>query len=672
MNDKERVFPVQSLLRQLLSTNIAEDVEVSMRKTMIGVHRNLGLRLLALSLGLVPGLSQPAMAQASGALTVSTPNSSIVAGRVVFSTTNEQTTASKTVTIANNGSAPLTITGISTGNSAESVNGPSGTSTNYQQAGSFQLLNLPALPLVLSPGGSYSLSIAFAPQRVATVSSNDSPTHTINGENYATLTITSDDSANPSAKVQLAGLNAADYQGVNEPSIAEITRIFGFGTYIGNEKDYNPASIPMGEQIYTPYLLRADTSKSVLMWPLAAYSSPGTSPHGYTNFNAQAGSGGNSGFFYALPGGSNPNGGENQKLLPNITKDNGATILVPSTSNVGQNPTKAFNLVVDGTYTDAALNSPDDPINWRLFPLRDVNGRIIPNSWIGAVDLGNTLPTPSNNGKNYDFQDDFYLIANAKPSNSALNPFTAGPNPGSSSVKLFFQGPVSGTLADANGQGTGFTSTQRNKNDTFTSTPSYNPSLLRLDPTSGSGILYITTTSGSPSGTTNTLVNGLQLAFNGQSAPFTATGTLAGPLTQLTTPYQQGGIFLGPDQDNYIKLVAYAQGSGKVGIAFVQEKAAVATTLGTVTLSSPSTIKTLQLYLLANPSTATVTAAYRVISTSGSDSGQLNLPGSVTLFGADVGRYFDPRSKAGIIAYSTNAAAVQIAYENFQILQTAP
>jgi len=96
---------------------------------------------------------------------------------------------------------------------------------------------------------------------------------------YASLTITSNDPDQPTRSVNLAGLNSADYEGNNEPSIAEFARTFGWSLNVGTEKQsLGGTKTLLGDEVYSPYWLRADTTKPVLLWPLAVYSGRGNNP----------------------------------------------------------------------------------------------------------------------------------------------------------------------------------------------------------------------------------------------------------------------------------------------------------------------------------------------------------------------------------------------------------
>lgn len=604
--------------------------------------------------------------QADGNIQVLTPHADIVQNRMVFSTVNEEVRAPKTLTLLNTGTGTLTITGLSFGNSLELDNVVR--SADQQRAADFKLVNAPTLPITLAANASLNLSVQFAPQRIASVST--STTDTLNGENYASLTITSNDPDQPTRSVNLAGLNSADYEGNNEPSLAEFARTFGWSLNVGTEKQsLGGTKTLLGDEVYSPYWLRADTTKPVLLWPLAVYSGRGNNPHGGVRFEAKAGSGGNSGSLYELAGrnngdgvlGSNDlSGGENQKLLPKILVNNVNS--VPTSDSVDFVPTQAFALNMGGTWTDDAKNGTGQLHNWRMFPVRDAKGTLVPNTWYATEDIGNT----EGGSKNYDYQDAVYLLVNAKPESAALDPSVPGPLPGAPSLVFDFNQTYAGSLNDKDGETIGFTSTQLNKNDTFTSKTSYSPNLLDIN-TGGAGTLSLTTTTGSNGSSDNTLENGLLTTFDGRAGKSIISTGLVGPLNNMTAPYQQGGVMFGPNQDNFIKLVAIAQPGGTLGLQFYSENKGVGTTIGPIVpISSPSTLQSLELRLLTDPQAGTLQAAYRAIYPT-SDTGMVMLPNSVVLKG-DQGHYFAAQSKAGIITTSKNGPSpINVTFDRFAI-----
>lgn len=380
----------------------------------------------------VTGVTQSAALVGAGNIQLKTPNSGIVQDRIVFSTVNEEVRGSKTLTIRNTGDGPLRITALSIGNSRENIAVRDADNLRDED---FRLVNAPTGPFTIAAGGSRKVSVEFAPERVASLSAGDSPTHTINSESYASLAITSDDPDQGTVRINLAGLNSANYEGNNEPSVAEIARTFGFTFDVGTENNILGGSKTLlGDEVYSPYWLRADTTQPVELWPLAVYSGRGDTPHDSIKFEAKPGSGGSSGTVYTLAGrneddsptgtevqGSNDlSGGENQKLLPKVLV--GGVNRVPTSSNVDFSPTSAFALNRNGAYTDDSRNGQGDLHNWRIYPVGNPDTT---TTWFAAVDPGNTEGFP----KNYDYNDDAYLLVNAKPEapqNSALYRLDSG------------------------------------------------------------------------------------------------------------------------------------------------------------------------------------------------------------------------------------------------------
>ncbi len=620
--------------------------------------------------GMVDGASLVGSASSASSgswLQISTAYKDIVPDRMVFSTFNEEKRPPQTLTLSNTGTEPLRITNLSFGNSQEQDNAVR--LADHQRSADFKFVNRPALPITIQPGASVNLSIQFLPQRIAS-NSTDSITDTVNGENYASLIVTSDDPIQSTKVVNLAGLNFANYEGNNEPSLAEMARTFGWTLNVGSEKQLlGGAKAPFGDEVYSPYWLRADTAKPVYLWPIAVTSARGFTPHGEVKYQLK---GGGSGSLYKfagkdnddnLPGSNYLSGGENQKLLPKILVNINGTLTnsVPTADTVDFTPTKAFALNNTGAWTDDAKNGTGQLHNWRMYSVRDAQGALIPNTWYATHDIGNT----EGGFKNYDYNDHVYLLVNAKPESANLDPSVGALVPGAPGLVYDFnQQPYSGSLADKDGETIGFTRTQLNKNDTFTTKPSYNSSLLDID-TSGLGTLKVTTTAGSNGGTNdNTLVNGLQTLFDGRAGKSIISTTLVGPLSDLNEGYRQAGVMFGPDQDNYIKLVAIAQ-DGNPALQFYSEQKGVGTTISTVPLSNPSTLQSLELRLLNDPQTGVVQAAYRFDNSSDFQA----LPESVVLKGGQLGHYFDAQSKGGIMTTHKNSLTpITVSFDQFGVM----
>ncbi len=324
-------------------------------------------------------------------LEVLTTDLDIVQNRMVFSSVNEEVRAAKTLTLRNTGSETLTINSLIFGDSQEKDNAVR--SGDHTRGIDFSFENPTPTTFTLAAGASTDLSIKFAPKRISSIS--DTTTHLLNAENYASLTITSNDPDQQTRIVNLAGVNFANYESANEPSVAEITRIFGWTTNIGKESlVLGGTKAPLGDEVYSPYWRRADTTKAVQLLPLAVTSKRTDEPHGRVEFVAKAGSGGNSGVIYEFAGRANDDspdtppfppytgnavlgsnalsGGENQKLLPKILV-NGVN-MSPTIDTVSFNPTKPFALKTAGQWTDDSKNGTGQLHNWRMFSVRDANG----------------------------------------------------------------------------------------------------------------------------------------------------------------------------------------------------------------------------------------------------------------------------------------------------------
>ena len=144
-------------------------------------------------------------------------------------------------------------------------------------------------------------------------------------------------------------------------------------------------------------------------------------------------------------------------------------------------PTGAFGLKIDPEWSDPTRNSSTaDNTNGcpttsqcghhlRIWPAKDRSGAVIANTYLVSMDYS---------GINYDYNDNVYLVSNMKPE-TATDPSAPGPVPGASALQLEFDAAVAGTLADKDGQGTGFRSTQPNERDLTVGSDSYLASAAR-------------------------------------------------------------------------------------------------------------------------------------------------------------------------------------------------
>lgn len=574
--------------------------------------------------------------------------------RMVFSTFKEQPRPEKNLTLSNTGSEALTITGLSLGDSQELENNivrPA----DHQRGIDFEYTA--TLPITIAPGGSIDLPVQFLPKRVASRSTSGI-TYTLNGENYASLTITSNDPDQPTTKVDLVGLNANNITGQFEPSVSEIFRSFGWGINVGTEAQrLGGTKTLLGDEVYSPYWVRADASQSVELFPIAVYSNPSTITHDGVGFRLKS-SFNKINPLYALPGGEDPAGGENQKLLPNISVGGQST--APTSNTVDFNPNSPFALTRGEGTTDDSKNGLDKTHEWRMYTLRNENGVIVPNTWVATSDTGLALK------KNFDYNDNVYLLRNARPESIALDPSVGGLVPGSPDLIFNFNKTyASSTLKDIDGQAVGLTSVQLNKNDGYTSTASYNQSLLDIN--AAASTLKVTSTAGINSDDNN-LVNGLQTTFDGRAGRAVLSTKLLGSLSYLNAGAEQAGVMFGYDQNNYVKLVARNLNGG-VGVEFLFENNGVFDRMGEIVpLANASTLQSLELKLFTDPLSGTIRAGYEAIDAAG-NSTIVNMPSFISLKGkgSELGHFFAAQSKAGIITSHKGGAQFTATFDQFAI-----
>ncbi|HYO08053.1 MAG TPA: Ig-like domain-containing protein [Tepidisphaeraceae bacterium] len=229
---------------------------------------------------------------------------------------------------------------------------------------------------------------------------------------------------------------------------------------------------------------------------------------------------------------------------------------------------------------------------------------------------------------------------------------------------LDFSSAVGNDVLDKDNQSTGFTRIQANKNGN-----EYQKSLIDLD--TAAGVLKITTSGNSTVGSNyesgNTLINGLETQFDGTTSGWKVTARLIGPLGFINNPSEQGGIMFGPDQDNYIKLVAVSQPNGQF-IQFTDEQSNGTGYVHSVntfqSVGSFSSINTLDLQLVGNAANGTVRAYYNINGTGFVEVGNQ----AVTLTGAKKSAFFNATSRAGLIALHKNdVGPITVTFDRFAI-----
>jgi len=257
-------------------------------------------------------------------------------------------------------------------------------------SGPWQLVSPPALPATVAPGGQLDVTVRFVAE-TGSVSTGS-------------LTIGSNDAANPSQVVQLAGWWQSLSENGQEPTLpVMINSVFGYKTAIlnaGQALNRQGRVETAGEEVLSAYWLRADTTKPVSVYQLAAFHNQGSTA---SIFWHQRGSTSASSIFTHA-------GTDGQTLLPRL---NGSTTVLAAGSFT---PSTSFGLRIDGEWSDDTKNDQStDRSNGcpspcghhvRFWPARDRAGARIADTWIVAMDYA---------GINYDYNDNVYLVSNIKP-----------------------------------------------------------------------------------------------------------------------------------------------------------------------------------------------------------------------------------------------------------------
>jgi hypothetical protein len=468
-------------------------------------------------------------------------------------------------------------------------------------SGPWELVTPPSFPAAVAPGGTLELTVRFTAQTIGSAG----------GYYQGSLTLQSNDTDESTLPVELAGFWQSVSEGGQEPDVDEVARVFGYRTNFGNG-DFNNRGrlVKLGEEVHSAYWKRADTAKDVVVRQLAAlHGHPGTATFSTTNQKT---------------GTTNP---ATQSRLTHYSED--AQSLLPRKGDTNRTPGKVsitpaqmtqaiFGFKVDGEWSDWTINNKSaddctDPAipcghHVRFWPARDRAGALIPHTYLMVMDYS---------GINYDFNDNIYLISNVRPIVESEDPSIPKPCTPlacdqikvTTPYALDFGTARTGTILDKDDQGTGFTHVDKPSNATGYLKPN-----LDLDTTAGQ--LAVTTTAGLNFAANNSLDNGLAvgLPFPGQAEPTAlAIRTRLVDLPAGTQNNQQGGLWFGRNEDNYVKLVVISGATG-TRIQLLRETGGLSDgTADQVTTTGAALNvagQAVSLELLADPATRRVTGTY--------------------------------------------------------------
>jgi hypothetical protein len=571
-----------------------------------------GLHPAFLALGLlaaaVAGPAAPAGAAATPVLKVTSTEDLLgLSSRLVFSSVKAAVTPARTFTVANNGTAALKVTALTIAG------------TNPSQ---FKLRAGQATAFTVNPGRTTTVGVVFKPASV--------------GVKQATLTVKNNDPARPNHAVALRGVNAAGPTGRNEASLASIVSAFGYTTKVGFANVQQAKTrLPVGDEVVAPYFRRADATKPVRLVPLARYVfAVNPSPH--NGYQAAKGSSATTNLF-TFPGDTldpAPGDGtdstvyvENEKTFPAISPGGTTTF----------EPAGPFGVSGEGmTYTDDQFNRAADGLTTyrsvRAYPAKGASGAQILNTWILAVDTKNTPD------KNFDYQDIVLLLSNATPD------LAKGP----ASVSLGFNGPTAATVADRDGEGTGFTSVQPNATGN-----QLQPTALDLT----TGSLRVASGAGTNEGPVDTQANALTATVDASRSDTVARTRLVDPLADLLLTGQRKGIWFGPGPDDTVSVVVERRVDGPY-VTVRAEQDGVNQVIGEQALTAP--VATLDLILTADLVAGTVQASFQV-----GDVGPPVVVGTAFV-PLDVMAWFSPQGRSGVVtSHGAAASGVVAVYDSF-------
>jgi len=516
---------------------------------------------------------------------------------------------------------------------------------NVDQAGLFAL-NYPAVPATLNKGDTFVISILFNADR------GDK------GAVRTTLHVVSNDPAQQSLDVVLAGLFMLKPEGGNEVPLATIVTAFGFGVNIPIgwvDVIEEPNTPVLMDESPTEFFKAADPSKPIGIYQIAAFGGI-TNPVGTHDFHITYENTGAADCTLSL---------KNiwaQTILPECSNTAAQTCFTTCTPG-----TKRFSVMMDGQWTSVINNMAMDgkfidDIAWRFFAARHADGSVIPDTYIGGQDYA--LPGGCCDGDgcaNCDYQDNIYVLTNVNAAENPSQDNTLVPLPFSYS----FNGSIEGNAVDQNGNGLPFHQRFYTHYETRLNT-AYEPSQLLLN--TNAKTLTINALPGSP--IKQELVNAFVTKFDPQGNAFGASATIQSGFDNAA----YAGVILGSDQKNFFVAYAHAGQVYAYATSVIPTQTAVFPTftdkgaaLGQATL--PTGFSSLTLAISADPSTSKIYASYTADNQETVYFAVYNVPGMSAAFaGGSSGRLLGAGVGAGPVAWS-DAGSLPVVFTNFAVSQ---
>lgn len=277
-----------------------------------------------------------------------------------FSGLRGATTATESVAVKNTGSGPVQVSEVR-------VVG--------LQASTFKIVNVPLLPVVLQPSGSFSFAVGFEPAADA-----DPGVH----HGRVRLVLTEDDDGPP---CDLTGLVTKSKERMDEPPLQQVLEAMGYDVDVGSPALALPAG-RAGDQIQAATFQRAKPG-NVGYYLIARYTADEDSLFGY-----YVTGGGKP----ALRGIGSASKKHSQTLNPELDSESQASF------DLGE---VTFGLYLKAgkrtLYSDEKLNA--GVAATRVYPLRSRGRALVPDAFVVAFD-------EDGDG---DFQDHVFMLWNVNP-----------------------------------------------------------------------------------------------------------------------------------------------------------------------------------------------------------------------------------------------------------------
>ena len=483
-----------------------------------------------------------------------TPDGSVSPAELIYSGIKNSTSAAK--------SSPSSITVTNTGDGALTLSGSSFTGTN---PGAFTLTT--SLPLTVSANGSAALNVQFTPGNAT-------------GALSAVLELSTDDPTNPTLTANLYGLGAVGFGGSKEPTFQAAMDTLGYGIDVGGTTlilGTNPA--PIGDEVAVSLFEKAGAG-NVTMLPVARYSPDERLPYGYYLPNDNTPTLNEVG---AIDTNGNASGTYDadweQTLFPK--PEAGSSLSFDPGS-------AAFGIYVDSltfnrvSYTEDDLNT-GTPHAARVYPAKDRSGQALANTYIVAFE----------DASNGDYQDYVFVLGNVKPA-TPVQAQTCSPISTLECAQVGVALPYTlswsadeGGMTDGAGVGTGFTMVDPPSARLAADAPVFNADVPGYEPSklavnAAAGTLQVSSTQGiqyaqpagqgSPNSTdTNSQINALGVGLDASSQKVRFETTFTPPTFPSKNDSQQGGLWFGLDENNYIKLVYGNNGNGNAQVQLLLE-----------------------------------------------------------------------------------------------------